>query len=133
MATKKKEIKKKILKQVQDDAPHQSVQNDAPHQSVQGDIGVVVQNDGGKYEVLAVYPLSVNEIAAEKNLAEMIKKNGFAITEVDKWGIKNLAYVIKKESKGYYLRFVIEKGNVKGLEKDLSFNDKMLRYIVVKI
>jgi small subunit ribosomal protein S6 len=89
--------------------------------------------DVNKYEVLAIYPLSVNEIAAEKELAEMIKKNGFAIVEVDKWGVKNLAYAIKKETKGYYLRFIIEKGDTKGLEKDLSFNDKILRYILVKI
>ena len=86
-----------------------------------------------KYELLAIYPLSVNEIAAEKSLADMIKKNGFSVTEVDKWGVKNLAYDIKKESKGYYLRFLMEKGETKGLEKDLSFDDKILRYIIVRI
>ena len=86
-----------------------------------------------KYELVAIYPLSENEIVSEKSLAEMITKNGFAITEVDKWGIKNLAYVINKESKGYYLRFVIENGDTKGLEKELSFDDKILRYILVKI
>lgn len=86
-----------------------------------------------KYELLTVYPLSENEIACEKSLAEMVKKNGFAITEVDKWGIKNLAYAIKKETKGYYLRFIIEGGDAKGLEKSLSFDDKILRYIVVRI
>ena len=87
----------------------------------------------GRYELLAIYPLGENEIAAEKGLAEMVTKNGFAITEVDKWGVKNLAYAIKKETKGYYLRFIIEKGDTKGLEKSLSFDDKILRYILVKI
>jgi len=86
-----------------------------------------------RYELLAIYPLSVNEIAAEKSLADLLKKNGFSITEVDKWGVKTLAYDIKKESKGYYIRFLIEKGETKGLEKDLSFDDKILRYIIVRI
>ena len=93
----------------------------------------IVQVMTNKYELLAIYPLGENEIAAEKGLAEMVTKNGFAITEVDKWGVKNLAYVIKKETKGYYLRFIIEKGDTKGLEKSLSFDDKILRYILVKI
>jgi len=45
-----RERKEKILKRVQDDAPHQSVQDDAPHQSVQDDDemmegrGVKIQN-----------------------------------------------------------------------------------------
>jgi len=87
----------------------------------------------GKYELLAVYPLSVNEIAAEKALADMCKKADFSIVEVDKWGVKNLAYDIKGESKGYYLRFVLGEGKVKELENLLKIDDKMLRYIVVRI
>lgn len=90
-------------------------------------------DDIRKYEMLAIYPLSLNEIAAEKQLADMIKKNGFSISEVDKWGVKTLAYAIQKETKGYYLRFIIENGDTKGLEKDLSFDDKILRHIMVKI
>lgn len=90
-------------------------------------------DDIRKYEMLAIYPLSLNEIAAEKQLADMIKKNGFSISEVDKWGVKTLAYAIQKETKGYYLRFIIENGDTKGLEKDLSFDDKILRHIIVKI
>mgnify|MGYP003970721303 FL=1 len=93
----------------------------------------VAAGDVRKYEMLAIYPLSVNEIAAEKSLADMAKKNGFSISEVDKWGVKNLAYAIKKETKGYYLRFMIENGETNGLEKDLSFDDKILRYIIVRI
>lgn len=86
-----------------------------------------------KYELLAIYPLSVNEIAAEKNLADACKKSGFSIVEVDKWGVKNLAYDIKKENKGYYLRFILKGGKVKELENIMKIDDKILRYIVVKI
>jgi|GEM_PF-1434237 small subunit ribosomal protein S6 len=92
-----------------------------------------VKGEVKKYELLAIYPLSVNEIAAEKSLGDILKKNGFSITEVDKWGVKTLAYEIKKESKGYYMRFLVENGDTKGLEKDLSFDDMILRYIIVRI
>ena len=90
-------------------------------------------NDEGQYELLAIYPLSVNEIVAEKALAEVCKKAGFTIVEVDKWGVKNLAYEIKGESKGYYLRFIIKDGTVSKLENALKIDDMILRYIVVKI
>ena len=92
-----------------------------------------IKEEQRRYELLVVYPLSENEIAVEKSVAEMCKKSGFTIVEVDKWGVKNLAYEINKESKGYYLRFVLEKGKVKELERFLKIDDKILRYIIVRI
>lgn len=86
-----------------------------------------------KYEMLVVYPLSVNEIVAEKTLADICKKAGFSIVEVDKWGVKSLAYEIKGENKGYYLRFILKGGRVGEIEKAMKIDDNMLRYIVVRI
>lgn len=94
---------------------------------------VVTGNKQNKYEVVAVYPLSVNEIAAEKDLGEKCKKAGFEIAEVDKWGMKTLAYGIKKQSKGYYLRFVIQGGDSAKLENDLRMDDELLRFVIIKI
>ena len=92
-----------------------------------------MKKDEELYELLAIYPLGVNEIEAEKSLASICKKNGFLITEVDKWGVKTLAYSIGKESKGYYLRFLMKDGDTRGMENDLKIDDKILRYIIVKI
>lgn len=85
-----------------------------------------------QYELVAVYSLSENEIVVEKDLGEKCSKCGFKIAEVDKWGVKSLAYDIKKENKGYYLRFVLEGGDVPALEKVLKIDDKMLRYLLIR-
>ena len=43
----------------------------------------------------------VNDIVA--SLSEAIKKEGGEVVSVDNWGLKNLAYRIKKNRKGYYV------------------------------
>lgn len=85
-----------------------------------------------RYELVAIYPLSENEIAVEKDLGEKCVKCGFEVVEVDKWGVKALAYNIKKENKGYYLRFILEKGDASALEKVLKIDDKILRYLLIR-
>ena len=85
-----------------------------------------------RYELIAIYPLSENEIVVEKDLGEKCAKCGFEVIEVDKWGVKSLSYDIKKENKGYYLRFILEKGDVPALEKVLKIDDKILRYLLIR-
>lgn len=86
-----------------------------------------------KYELVGVYPTKVNEIVAEKSLAELCKTNGFKIAKVDKWGVRNLAYPIKKETKGYYLRLEIEGGDAKALASSLKIDETMLRYLLIRV
>ena len=39
---------------------------------------------------------------------------------------------MKKENKGYYLRFVLENGDAPALGKVLKIDDKMLRYLLIR-
>lgn len=88
-----------------------------------------------KYELVVIYPTSENEIAAERQVTEYCKKHSLKVVEVDKWGTKTLAYEIKKQPRGYYLRLVLEgtAQNARLLEKDLQMNDKLLRFLLVRI
>ena len=43
----------------------------------------------------------VNSLVSD--LSEVIKKEGGEVVKVDNWGLKNLAYRIKKNRKGYYV------------------------------
>ncbi len=88
-----------------------------------------------KYELVVIYPITENEIGAEKQITEKCKKRALKVVEVDKWGTKTMAYEIKKQSRGYYLRLVLE-GTSDGarlLEKDLQMDDKMLRFLLIRI
>lgn len=88
-----------------------------------------------KYELVVIYPVSENEIGAEKAITEKCKKRALKVAEVDKWGTKTMAYEIKKQSRGYYLKLTIEGAPtaVTELERDLQMDDKLLRYLLIRI
>ncbi|KKT41990.1 MAG: 30S ribosomal protein S6 [Candidatus Collierbacteria bacterium GW2011_GWD2_45_10] len=88
-----------------------------------------------KYELVVIYPSSENDLGADKQIAEKCKKRLIKVIEVDKWGTKTMAYEIKKQSRGYYLRLVIEGTSEAAqlLEKDLQMDDKMLRFLLIRI
>lgn len=86
-----------------------------------------------KYELVGLFATKVNDILAEKTLAELAKTSGFKVLEVDKMGVKPLAYPIKKEVKAYYVRLVIEGGDAKKLTESLRIEENVLRSLLVKL
>lgn len=88
-----------------------------------------------QYELVVIYPTTENEAGVEKTITEKCKKRALKVVSVDKWGTKTLAYEIKKQSRGYYLMLVIEGASesVQLLEKDLQMDDKMLRFLMIRI
>lgn len=86
-----------------------------------------------KYELIGMFATKVNDILAEKTLAELAKASGFKVVEVDKMGIKPLAYPIKKETKAYYVRLIIEGGDAKKLTESLRIEENILRYLLLKL
>lgn len=86
-----------------------------------------------QYELVALFPVKMNDIMAEKTLVDLVKANQFKVVEVDKWGAKPLAYAIKKENKAYYLRLVIEGGNAKTLASALKIEESLLRHLLVRL
>lgn len=87
-----------------------------------------------KYELVVIYPVSENEIGVEKLVTEKCKKRAIKVIEVDKWGTKTMAYEIKKQSRGYYLKLSLEGTAVsaKELERDLQMDDKLLRCLLIR-
>jgi small subunit ribosomal protein S6 len=88
-----------------------------------------------KYELVVIYPTTENEVGAEKQITEKAKKRSLKVMETDKWGTKTMAYEIKKQSRGYYLKLTLE-GTAEAavmLEKDLQMDDKMLRFLLIRI
>ena len=86
-----------------------------------------------QYELIALFPTKTNDIMAEKILVDLAKANKFKVAEVDKWGIKQLAYPIKKETKAYYLRLVLESGDATTLASSLKLTEGLLRYLLVRL
>ena len=65
--------------------------------------------------------------------SKMIDKSG-KILKTEKWGLINLANKIKKNKKGIFVHFKMETEGktLKELEKQLSIDSNVLRYLTVK-
>jgi len=58
-----------------------------------------------------------------------------AIIDIDRWGIKNLAYEIKKEVQGYYvyMNYAAHGTTVSEIERIFRIDDRLLRYLTIKL
>ena len=75
----------------------------------------------------------VNTLVSE--LSEVIKKEGGEVVRVDNWGLKNLAYRIKKNRKGYYvlLNIVAPASAIAEYERLIRLNEDVIRYMTVRV
>lgn len=57
------------------------------------------------------------------------------VTKEDLWGNKDLAYPIKKQTKGYIAHFEVlaDPKDAKGLDKNLKVEEDILRYLLVRV
>jgi small subunit ribosomal protein S6 len=57
-----------------------------------------------------------------------------AVTKVDRWGRRKLAYLIEKQREGYYVLFEaeIEPKGLPELERNLKLSTNVLRYLIVR-
>ena len=67
--------------------------------------------------------------------SDLIKKLKGAIVKVNEWGKRKLAYEVKRFDKGYYvvLDFCALPKMLTELERNLKLDDRILKYITVKI
>lgn len=69
------------------------------------------------------------------DLSDIIKKEGGEIVRVDNWGLKNLAYRIKKNRKGHYvvMNIAAPANAIAEFERIMRFNEDIIRYMTVKV
>jgi small subunit ribosomal protein S6 len=65
----------------------------------------------------------------------IITDDGGTIINTDHWGIKRLAYEIKKEVQGYYvcLNYAAPGKTVSEIERIFRIDDRLLRYLTIKL
>ena len=70
-----------------------------------------------------------------ENLSEVLKREGGEVVKVDNWGLKNLAYRIKKNRKGHYvlLNIVAPAKAVSEYERLMRLNEDIIRYMTIKV
>jgi small subunit ribosomal protein S6 len=73
--------------------------------------------------------------ALNEELKTLIEGLGGHIAKIEYWGLRNLTYRIKKNRKGHYSLLAIDAPSaaVKEMERQLSINEDVLRYLTLKV
>ena len=68
-----------------------------------------------------------------QRLEDLIPQNDGLLVMVDEWGVRRLAYKIKKKSRGYYVRmdYCGTSALVNEMERFLRIDDRALKYMTV--
>ncbi len=78
-------------------------------------------------------PSQVDELADK--FAGVVEKEGGKVTKRENWGLRNLAYRIQKNRKGYYVLFNIDApaAAVQELERVMRIDEDVIRHLTVKV
>jgi len=65
----------------------------------------------------------------------LLEANGAKVTKREYWGLRNLAYKIKKNRKGHYILMNVEGSGpaIAELERNLRIHEDILRYMTVRV
>jgi len=66
---------------------------------------------------------------------EIVEANGGKVTKTETWGLKGLAYKIKRNRKAHFVLLNVEApaGVVAELERQTQINEDVLRYMTVRV
>jgi len=78
-------------------------------------------------------PQQVETLAEE--VQGMIKEHGGAVTKTEFWGLKSLAYRMKKSRKGHYVFMNVDASGdtIHELERNFRINEDVLRYLNIRV
>ena len=73
--------------------------------------------------------------ALNDTLKSLIEADGGTVAKIEYWGLRNLTYRIKKNRKGHYSLLALDAPSdaVKEMERQLSINEDVLRYLTVRV
>jgi small subunit ribosomal protein S6 len=69
------------------------------------------------------------------NTSQIIQSENGTVIELARWGMKKLAYLIKKETMGYYVfcDYAATPAAVTEIERKFRIDDAVLKYLTVKV
>jgi len=90
------------------------------------------------YETLFIVHPDLEESAVDKAIEviqDVITSGGGNILKVDKWGRRQLAYMIQKKQEGYYVLLYFEAPPtlIAELNRRYKLTDAIMRYLVVQL
>ena len=73
--------------------------------------------------------------ALAEQFSAVIAENGGKVTKTENWGLKSLAYRIKKNRKGHYVMFNIDgpASAVNEMERQMRLHEDVIRFLTVRV
>jgi small subunit ribosomal protein S6 len=73
--------------------------------------------------------------ALADTFANLVAENGGKVEKREYWGLRNLAYRMKKNRKGHYVLFNLDAppNAVSELERNMRINEDVLRYLTIRV
>ena len=70
-----------------------------------------------------------------EKFSDIITNNGGEIVKTELWGLRNLAYRIKKNKKGYYVHFGLKASPaaLSEMERNMKIAEDVIRHLSVKV
>jgi small subunit ribosomal protein S6 len=90
------------------------------------------------YESVFIARQDISATQAEaltEQFANLIAEQGGKVTKKEQWGLRNIAYRIKKNRKGHYVLMNIDApaAAVTEMERQMRINEDILRYLTVRV
>ena len=91
-----------------------------------------------RYETIVILRPSLgeadNQAVIDRAIGTIEDFDG-SVIKTDKWGLKKLAYLIKKENQGYYvyIQYAGLPAGVDEMERVFRIDDKVMKYMTVKL
>ncbi len=87
------------------------------------------------YEIMYILAPTLDESSTKttiESLHKILTDNGANITGVKEWGMRDLAYPIKKQTKGYYVivEFSAEPKALNEFDRIVRLDSRVLRFLV---
>lgn len=91
-----------------------------------------------RYETISIIRPAVGDEEIEainQRSISIIEGDGGTIVKSDNWGLKTLAYLIKKEQQGYYvyMDYGATHAAVTEMERQFKIDDRVLKFMTVKL
>lgn len=91
-----------------------------------------------KYEIMFIISPVIEEAAVKqlvKDFEKVLTDNAAKIVKTTDWGLRELAYDIKKQKKGHYFIFNIEANDsaaINEFDRLALLNENILRHMIIK-
>ncbi len=86
--------------------------------------------------VIARQELAQNQVEAlTETCQNLVTQNGGTVAKTESWGLRTLAYKIRKNRKGHYVMFHFDAppAAMQETERNMRLNEDILRYLTIRV